>query len=194
MEPDALNGKPDPGRKGGNLLVANGSLLDPNFRQSVVLLCEHSGKGAYGLVLNRPSEHLFSDMFPDNPVFQQEKSRLYVGGPCETNRIQVLHGFGDTEIGGVRLLSGVWIGGDIEKIIGKRKERPEIPCRFFMGYSGWGEGQLENEMERKSWIVSQASGSIVFETDHRTLWNSVLKNMGGYYGFLATLPPDIRSN
>jgi putative transcriptional regulator len=182
------------GYKSGNLLVANGSLLDPNFRQTVVLLCEHSGNGAYGLVLNRPSEHLFSDMFPDKPAFQAEKSRLYSGGPCETDRIQVLHNFDEEEVGGVRLFRNVVIGGDMEKIVKMRKQRPDTACRYFMGYSGWGEGQLENEMESQSWVVSRASSGIVFKMDHRTLWNSILRDMGGYYSFLATMPSDVRMN
>lgn len=184
----------NPNQREPCLLVANGSLLDPNFKRSVVLVCEHGENGAYGLILNRPTDHRFCDMFPDTPAFQGEKSVLWSGGPCEPNRVQVLHGFSSTDIGGVKLMKGVYIGGDLDLIVGKRRDQPEVPCRFYMGYSGWGEGQLENELECKSWIKAEAGTKAVFCGNPDTLWSMVLNQMGGYYTFLSTMPPDIRMN
>ncbi|OGK02407.1 MAG: hypothetical protein A2487_16135 [Candidatus Raymondbacteria bacterium RifOxyC12_full_50_8] len=135
-------------------------------------------------------------MFPDTPEFTSCDLSLYTGGPCELDRIQVLHSFRSNDIGGALICSGIYAGGDFLKIIAACKAKPKANryCRFYRGYSGWGANQLETEMEANAWIVCKAARDIVFSSNAETMWPQVLKSMGGYYSFLATMPPDLSAN
>jgi putative transcriptional regulator len=178
----------------GTILIANGNLMDPNFKRTLVLLCDHNDKGSYGLVLSRPTKTPLCEVFPDTPLLKNEKSVLYTGGPCDLNRVQILHGFDDPAIGAVKVCNGVYVGGDFEKVIRMKKENSRVGCRFYMGYSGWGPGQLDSEMEYKSWIVCRADKNIVFEADPDAMWSSILDSMGDYYSLVSKMPPNLRDN
>jgi putative transcriptional regulator len=184
---------PDVPPEKGVLLLAGGGLLDPNFARSVVLLCEHADEGSFGLVLNQPLELKLSDGFPQ---LEGWDAPLYRGGPVQARVLNFLHRRADLDIGSREIVPGIFWGGDFDAVsllMQRGETRPE-DFRFFAGYSGWGEGQLQNEIERKDWYLTQAAGKLIFQENARELWRSVLRGMGYRYAIYANLPVNTQLN
>ncbi|MEN7546767.1 YqgE/AlgH family protein [Rapidithrix thailandica] len=176
----------------GNLLVAEPFLNDPNFCRSVIIMCEHQHEmGSFGLVLNRPTKITIEEV-TDNFFLE---SQLFIGGPVEQNTLHYIHRFGELE-NAIPLKDGLFWGGDYEqlKAMNLNGELHPENCRFFMGYSGWGEEQLQSELEQHSWIVSDVDLSWVFSQDPKDLWSNVLKRMGGRFKVYSNYPTDPRLN
>lgn len=176
----------------GKFLISEPFLGDPNFERSVVLLCEHNEQGSFGLVLNQKSNLSLGDVMEG--IYGD--FQLYVGGPVEQNTLHYIHRLGDQIPESIPLGNGIYWSGDFEEIktlmnIGKI---PENDIRFFLGYSGWGERQLTDEMKRNSWIVSNADAEFIFDTPNEQFWRAVLKRMGGEYKVLSNYPTDPRLN
>ena len=170
----------------GKLLIAEPFLADPNFARSVVLLCEHSDEGTVGFSLNRPTSHTLGDLLPELytpllPVFQ--------GGPVQLDTLHMLHrtpiAFGGTEIA-----DGVYWGGSydaLQESVLHNSYQP-IDVRLFVGYSGWGAGQLEKEMEEGSWLVANVTPELIFETDPDMLWKRAIESLGVEFAYLVNMP------
>jgi putative transcriptional regulator len=152
----------------GSFLIARPVLKDPNFAQSVVLLLAHSEDGAFGLVVNRP---LPADELPF-PLFD--------GGPCASPGVVILHGHADwvapPDYPGEgpakpEVAPGVFVG---DESCLNRAAHPvagqEPRCRVFRGFSGWGGGQLEQELASGAWAVTPATGQLLFDTPVEDLW------------------------
>ena len=169
----------------GKLIVSSPSLLDPNFRRTVVLMTHHDEDGAMGLVLSRPSPLSVSDTVPGLADLPGADC-IYVGGPVQTEVIVALVDLDEPDesvppvIGSVGYLPG---DGDTDHLDIAR-------VRVFAGYSGWGPGQLEEELAEPSWIVVRAMPDDVFAADPDELWRTVLHRKGGKYALLATMPFD----
>jgi len=169
----------------GKLIVSSPSLLDPNFRRTVVLMTHHDEDGAMGLVLSRPSPLSVSDTVPGLADLPGADC-IYVGGPVQTEVIVALVELDEPDesvppvIGSVGYLPG---DGDTDHLDIAR-------VRVFAGYSGWGPGQLEEELAEPSWIVVRAMPDDVFAADPDELWRTVLHRKGGKYALLATMPFD----
>lgn len=170
----------------GRLLIAEPMLGDPSFARSVVLLCEHGPDGTVGFSLNRPTEHTLGDLLPELytpllPVFQ--------GGPVQLDTLHMLHrtplAFGGTEVA-----DGVYWGGSYEALqesVLHNSYQP-IDLRLFVGYSGWGAGQLDKELEDGSWIVANVSPELIFETDPEELWRRAIESLGPEFAYLTIMP------
>ena len=174
----------------GKLLISSPSLVDPNFRRTVVLMTHHDEEGAVGLVLSRPSELRISDAVPDLGGLPFADEVVYVGGPVQPEAVVVL-----IELEEPR--------DDAEPIVGRVAYMPPgvdtwelgaARARVFAGYSGWGPGQLEAELEEPAWIVAHAEAEDVFAPDPDELWRSVLQRKGGMYSLIATMPYDPSRN
>ncbi len=186
MEPELLVAQ-------GTLLAASPDMLDPNFMHSVVLICQHTAEGAYGLVVNRPSGHNTAKVLADHPLWSRTDAELFFGGPVSLNQLQLLHSAGDKVPGGVAVLQNVYVGGDLEVAARWWLETPESArsaLRLVVGYSGWGAGQLETELERGSWIPAPGASELVFMEDPRNIWRAVLRSLGHDAEGLENLPPD----
>src|SRR5881392_1438990 len=155
----------------GKLLVASPALIDPNFARSVVFMTEHNDDGAMGIVLNLPSETAVEAVVPPLSDIAGTEP-VYVGGPVQPEAIVLLAEFVDPED-----LAGAVRRG-----------------RVYAGYSGWGAGQLEAEMETDSWIVEPPLPKELFPDDPATLWSDVLARKGGQYSLLARMPEDPSQN
>ena len=145
----------------GTLLAATAILEDPNFRDTIVLVCRHDADGAYGLVLNRPAHMPLREIFENLPVTGEGASlsrRVYIGGPVQPEEMQVLEvlRIGEDPVPeAVWLAPSVFVGGrwdSLEAILG----RPASSLRLFLGYAGWGPGQLEDEIAEGAWEVWSA--------------------------------------
>lgn len=179
--------------KAGVLLIAPPAMTDPNFNRSVVLLCEHTDEGSFGLVLNRPLEASPADLVEGMDGYP---GRLGLGGPVQTDTLHYLHRHGDTITDAINIVDGVLWGGDFDMVLAMiaGNQTTETDLRFFLGYTGWSPGQLLDEIELGGWIVTEARPDDVFPDDPPSLWRTILRRMGGEYAILANFPEDPRMN
>jgi putative transcriptional regulator len=157
----------------GKLLVASPDLRDPNFARSVVLMLQHAEAGAIGLVLNRRSGTPLSaiwDQVTDVPCTLDLP--VMTGGPVE-GPLVILHG--DAELNEREIMPGVYFSAH-KDLITELLAQGELPMRVFAGYSGWGEGQLEAEMQEGSWSTTAATQELIFG-DEETLWQQATKRI-----------------
>lgn len=172
----------------GRVLISEPFLDDAYFGRSVVLLCEHSADGTFGFVLNNYIEIDVRDLVPEIP---QPASRLSIGGPVKTGNLYYLHTAGDIE-GSVKVIDNVHMGGDFDEI--KFRLANNLlgldQVRFFVGYSGWESGQLEEELERNSWLVAEMNADEIMKTRHKDLWSGLMKRQGNDYAPMANFPKD----
>lgn len=175
----------------GQFLLAEPFLDDPNFDRTVILLCQHSAQGSFGLILNRPTDILVNEATDLYGI----ENRLFVGGPVEQNTMHFLHQIAELE-NALPIAENVFWGGNIEHLrqLAAQGKVTEKNCRFFVGYSGWAEGQLESEVEQSTWIISSVAPQLLFQTDANDLWTNILQQMGGRYKIYANYPPDPRLN
>ena len=182
MHPDALK---------GSLLVATPTLLDPNFRRTVVLLLEHTEEGAVGVVLNRPSETPTGQAIPDLAEVVAADDPVFIGGPVSPGSVIAL---GDhREADGLDVVCGTVAAVEFGTSPQELAEQV-IRVRAFAGYAGWGSGQLEGEIEEEAWITAAALADDVFTPDPDGLWSQVLERMGNQFALLARMPDDTRMN
>lgn len=177
----------------GKLLIADPFLRDPNFMRSVVFICEHKDEGSFGFVLNRRYEQYLGDLIAG---IETSKFPVFYGGPVQIDTIHFLHQRPDLIPGGVEVTDGIVWGGDFEAIIElvKSHELTERDIRFFIGYSGWGEGQLEEEMKLKSWITSDGTRNLIFPANVDNTWKEALRQLGGEYVQMVNYPIDPQLN
>jgi putative transcriptional regulator len=176
----------------GQLLLAAPSLLDPNFRRTVVLIGAHSEEGAMGVVLNRPSQVTVGEAVPQLEPAVGEWETVYVGGPVQPNSIVFLAEFLDPSIAGLIVLGRIGFPApeaEVEELAQATERR-----RVFAGYAGWGGGQLDAELDHGDWIAHPARPEDVFAEDPEELWSRVLARKGGAYALMARMPLDPSMN
>jgi putative transcriptional regulator len=157
--------------KKGVLLVASPSLDDPNFRQAVVLVLEHGPEGTVGLILNRSTKILLSDVLPELTVLKGTTYRVFSGGPVEASRLLVLFRLMEPSADARSVFDGVYVGGTprvLERIITQAK--PTETFRAFAGSAGWAPRQLEAEVLLGAWGILPADSFSIFDQDPNTLW------------------------
>ena len=176
----------------GHLLIASATLLDPNFRRTVVLIGEHNEEGAMGVVLNRPSEIEVAAAVPQLAGLAGEGALVYLGGPVQPEAVVALAEHDDPADAGAIAFGDVgFIPPDVDADVLAGAVRR---VRVFAGYAGWGAGQLEAELEAEAWIVEPAEPDDVFTDAPEQLWSGVLERKGGQYALLARMPLDPSMN
>ena len=177
----------------GVLFIADPFLKDPNFMRTVVLLTEHHDNGSIGFVINRKYENTLDELLPE---MDGHKLPVYYGGPVEINTVHFLHCYPAKIPGGVEILKGVFWGGDFDAVVSLIKSGQADPTRirFFVGYSGWGKGQLEMEITEKTWLTTEAIPQLVFHKNAENVWKDSLKHMGGDYEMMINFPIDPQLN
>jgi len=175
----------------GHLLISSAGLFDPNFRHTVVVIGTHNEEGALGVILNRPTAIPIEDAVPPLVELTGPDAPLFEGGPVQPEQPVLVVEAGDRVALDVPILDGVGIlAGEVDAGL-----RPDIRrARVFAGYSGWGPGQLEDELAADSWIVEPARPEDVFTDDPTGLWKRVLLRKGGEYRRIAMIPKDLRVN
>ncbi len=172
----------------GSLLISEPFMLDPNFKRSVVLLVENSDDGAMGFVLNQKSDLSLNDIIQDcwNCTFP-----IYVGGPVGKDSLHFIHRSFDRLLSGIEISDGIYWGGDFEKlkILLNNNEINSDEIKFFVGYSGWGDEQLNSEIEENSWLINNNyNKEVVFVQDEENLWKEIVISLGPKYAHIANFP------
>lgn len=177
----------------GILLIADPFLKDPNFLRTVVLLCEHQQQGSFGLVLNKQIEQTLDQLIGELEGFSYP---VYYGGPVQMNTLHFLHQYPDLIPDAIKIGNDIYWGGNFESLTAliRNNSIDESKIRFFVGYSGWGDGQLSGEMEEKSWLTVPATRDLVFATPHEEIWKESLRHLGGKYEELVNYPIDPQLN
>lgn len=194
----------------GRLLVATPVIGDPNFHRSVVFLLDHGETGALGVVINRPTDVDLDESLPGWDELAPAPSVVFVGGPVEQagaiglGRLApgtpwpdpAVEGEGDdgpwspvlTALGSVGPIATVDLTRDPLDIEGIDA------LRVFVGYAGWGPGQLEGELAQEAWVVADARPADLWSADPEGLWERVLRRQGGTIAWLSLYPLDPSGN
>jgi len=177
----------------GILLIADPFLKDPNFMRTVVFLCEHQDEGSFGFVLNRNYDYTLDELVNG---LDDLKLPVFYGGPVQMDTIHFLHQYPEKIPGGYEIAEGVFWGGDFDVAIQMiRKGEVNLQrIRFYIGYSGWGTGQLNDELKEKSWLTVKANRKIVFHKETEEIWKESLKLLGGDYEMMINFPIDPQLN
>lgn len=165
----------------GKLLIASPQMGDW-FQRAVVLVVEHAEEGAFGLVLNRPSDATVGEAAPGLGELIGAEHLMHVGGPVAPDAITAIGEHLDPAAS-VKLVAGAAGMVDLD-------DPPELGrLRVFAGYAGWSQGQLDAEVGSEAWIVEDARPEDLFE-DQEELWSRVLRRKGGEFALLAQMPAD----
>jgi putative transcriptional regulator len=180
----------------GRLLVATPPLEDPNFDRTVIYVLEHHDEGALGLVLNRPSPEQLGEPLDGWVDLQTDPSLVFAGGPVETDALialartsQPLDEAGDHLAPLNGDIASADLAADPALVLSSISA-----LRVFRGYSGWGPGQLEDEIEAGAWLVLDPDPSDLFTSDPGDLWRNVLRRQPGRLAWLAQAPDDLIAN
>lgn len=177
----------------GTLLIADPFLKDPNFLRTVVLLCEHQQEGSLGFILNKKFKYNLSNLITELADYPLP---VYHGGPVQPDTIHFLHQYNTLIPDAVEIGSNIYWGGNFETVTSliKTNSIDTKKIKFFIGYSGWSQGQLKDEIDQKSWLTVSATRNIVFQTGYDDIWKKSLKHLGGDYEMMVNFPIDPRLN
>jgi len=172
------------GSLAGSLLVAHPNLLDPNFRRTVLFISAHSpAEGALGLIINRPLDKQVADLVTEAPPVGLAEVPVFLGGPVGKNQL-MFAAFEWQKGEGLKLNHDIAFQGTTNALSPKV---PNVICAF-VGYAGWGAGQLETEMKQKAWLVQKPSPSVVKLDRLPKLWFDIMNSLGPWYKMLAAAP------
>jgi putative transcriptional regulator len=189
--------RPDDDVEPGTLLVAAPTLVDSNFRRTVIYIIDHRGAGTLGVVLNRPSEVAVHEVLPAWAPHASRPQAVFVGGPVEQKTALCLATLRTGEDAG-KLTGVIGVRGPVALIDLDTDPDELVPklrgLRVFAGYAGWESEQLAGEIAREDWIVAPALPSDVLTPPNVDLWGRVLRRQGMPLAMLATHPGDVHRN
>ncbi|MHC4822960.1 MAG: YqgE/AlgH family protein [Planctomycetota bacterium] len=176
----------------GTLLISRSAMIDPNFDGTVVLICTHDEEGTVGLTLNRPLEVPIEQVLPEAEFLHDAEVPLMWGGPVGNDCLHVLSGpDGDPE-SVLPILPGVYFGGSLELV--RRIFQGDGDLRFFLGYSGWSAGQLDEELAADAWHVVPGVVEEVWTTDWRLMWERLMAKLDPQLSWMKEIPEDPEVN
>ena len=177
----------------GTLLIADPFLKDPNFMRSVIIICEHQPEGSFGFVVNRAFTYSVGQLVDQ---LKHCDFPIHYGGPVQADTVHYIHMRPDLLAGCLKIANGIYWGGDLDELgdLIRDGEMKESEIKFYLGYSGWSKGQLQQEIETKSWILSEANKNMIFKQEANGMWSEALKNLGGEYEQMKNYPIDPQLN
>ena len=166
-----------------NFLISTERMNDSRFKKSVIAMLEHDEDGAWGLVINKPMGSIPLAFLLDSSIStSDEREKLYGinilifwGGPVEVKKIFVLHS-SEYQSESTKNYGGISISQDYNILLDIAKNKGPEKSLVILGYSGWGSGQLEGEMERDHWILSDLDSDIIFEKESMKKWPKAYEN------------------
>jgi putative transcriptional regulator len=173
-----------------SLLLSMPQLIDPNFSRTVVLLCKHREDGAFGLVVNRPlvttgpvvvEVRAQEESLEQTTASSDREFEVWIGGPVEPQRSWILVGHDedeDEERRGKRVAPGLYLSTSPELLHRVLGPSPPARTRLIVGYSGWGPGQLEAELEASAWLISDIDRDLIFSTPSDRMWEAAIRRLG----------------
>lgn len=169
------------------MLIAEPFMKDPNFQRSVVLLCDHQFSGTFGITINKLMNEVVGDYIEELSFCNLP---IHDGGPVSRDHIHFLHQYPNLISGGQEIADGIYWGGDFAEMTNLLKTGGAKKIRFYLGYAGWGEDQLEQEMKEKSWLVVPATRTLVLNTSTDRIWKEAVTSLGDEYLPMINYPLD----
>ena len=161
------------------LLLSMPQLQDPNFAKTVVLLCDYVPEGAFGLVLNRPTEAPASAMVRiDPPLLHANDMPLCIGGPVEPDRGWVLTADAPTDLDFRLIVDGLYLSTSPTLLRRVLETQPPPRARVLAGYAGWGPGQLDEELSESAWLIADLDLDLVFDVAADAMWETAIRRLG----------------
>lgn len=178
----------------GTFLVASPEIDQTIYARSVVLLCEHHTSGSFGLIINKPFDMQMPQELQHLAEIDNPNIQIRAGGPAQPNQIVLLHTPSEMAKDSLEVCPGVFLGGDVP-FLQEAILNPSGPMiNMYFGFCGWGQGELEREFLSGMWFLHPASPNPVFSQTPEKTWQLLLKEMGGKYATLSTIPEDLTLN
>lgn len=177
----------DTNPKKGKVLIAEPFLEGRYFKRSIILLAEYNEDGAVGFVLNKPINLSVDEVLINIAHFDGD---VFIGGPVDSDRVYFLHTIPELIPHSVHIFDNLYWGGDfvvLKELIEQKMIQPN-QVRFFAGYSGWTEGQLDDEINESSWLVSEISVADIMNCQNEKIWEQSLRQLGGKYKMWSNFP------
>ncbi|HEX4566831.1 MAG TPA: YqgE/AlgH family protein [Vicinamibacterales bacterium] len=161
-----------------SLLLSMPQLQDPNFARTVVLLCDYGPDGAFGLVINRPTDVPATSMVHlDPPVVGGNDMPLWIGGPVEPQRGWILLGE-EPAVEFKCIREGLYLSTSAVLLREVLEARPAPRARVLAGYAGWGPGQLDEELSQSAWLMADVDLDLVFDVPAAAMWETAIRRLG----------------
>jgi len=179
----------------GYLLIAEPFMSGAYFSRSVIILIEHGNQGSMGMVLNKRTSLFINDFFAG--MEDMSSIPVYLGGPVATDHLYFIHSLGDIIPDCVKITEDLYFGGDFESIIYYILNGNPVDgmLRFFLGYSGWSENQLSDEIKDDSWLVGKPiPSSLIMQAEGEMFWKSTVESVGGIYKAWVNFPKHVILN
>ena len=177
-----------PGETAPVLLLSMPQMMDPNFAQTVVLLCEYTDKGAFGLVVNRPmTEPAWKLVKTEPEVRVNPDLHLWIGGPVDPQQTWVL--MSDAQAPGDdhrEICPGVMLSVSHELTLHLLQQPPSSRARLVVGYAGWGPGQLDKELAASAWLMTEVDPKLIFGVAPEQMWETAIRRLGADPSALQT--------
>jgi putative transcriptional regulator len=172
------------------LLLSMPQMADPNFAQTVILLCDYTDQGAFGLVVNRQmADPAWTMIQTEPPIRIDPDVRLWVGGPVEPQRTWVLmaeaHGPDEEQR---EIAPGLLLSVSHELTLQLLQAPPSTRARLIAGYSGWGPGQLDQEIAASGWLTMDVDPGLIFGVPAEQMWETAIRRLGADPAALQTSP------
>lgn len=178
----------------GTFLIATPEIDAGFFFRGVVLVCEHSANGSFGLLINKNLElELPEEIININQLANPHIS-LRASGPVQTNQMMLLHDSDQVQQQTLKITNDVYLGGDLQFLQESLINQGGPHIHLCFGYAGWGTGQLEREFLDGHWFLHPATNQHIFHIDPSKLWQTLLREMGGKYATLSMIPEDLSLN
>jgi len=176
----------------GRILISDPFLNDNYFSNSVILLCELNEKGAFGLVLNHYIDESLSDFMNDFQGKKTDRFKISLGGPVDTDSIYYIHNRPDIIEGSIQIIDDVYLGNGINftdlSVLIEEEKIKKNELKFFLGYSGWTAGQLQEELLKNSWFVGNLSTRTLMNYDREDIWKKTLEQMSEKHRVISNFP------
>ena len=162
------------------LLLSMPQMADPNFARTVVLLCDYTEEGAFGLVVNRQMAEPAWQLIKTQPAVRVDRDiRLWIGGPVDPQRTWVLmaepHGPDDEQR---EICPGVVLSVSHDLTLQLLQSPPSSKSRVIVGYAGWGPGQLDQEIAASAWLTMDVDPQLIFSVPPERMWETALRRLG----------------
>jgi putative transcriptional regulator len=168
-------------------LLSMPQMQDPNFARAVVLLCDFRPEGAFGLVLNRPTDMAASEMVRlDPPIARGNDLRLHVGGPVQPERGWILVPDAPDDNECRTIMEGLYLSASPQVLRHVLETVPPPRARVLAGYAGWGPGQLDDELAQSAWLIGDVHLDLIFDVDPAMMWSTALRRLGADPSALQT--------
>lgn len=178
---------------GAFFLVASPHIVDPNFRETVVLIIPQSSAVSRGVIINRPLDTPLSRLTPGDEAFEQAQEHIYFGGPVALPGLSFMFQAKERPKGSLHVIDNLYIGDDpalLRDLLKRKGAAGRV--RVYAGHAGWRPGQLQDEIERGSWFATRATPEFVFHDNPANVWSELVKRASQRSVRASTLRPDRR--